>query len=240
MSSSDIKILSPSKASITFDNLNNFILPDDGQLDFRLSIKPNIIWYQSLWKVMKDLIVSDVDFVDIVWITSDRQITGINIVDFSSEEFTISAVKPNISVLKNLNTSTQIKFNIKWDFWANQIDTSNSSPKINMQKVKISVSWTDTASAIYKMYNSDDSSDIILWSHVWWIVEFDLSILQEKNRIIWDWSWEDYIISISWINTWISANLIRNWIKYNINWINNANSINFNLKSDIDLGYRKF
>jgi len=238
--SSDIDIISSTKASITFDKLNDFILPDDGQVDFRLSIKSNIIWYQNLWKVMKDLIVSDVDFDDVVWLTSDQRISNINMTNFSSEYFTISPANVTIWIIKNLNTSTQVELNIKSTFWNNTIETSNSEPKINLNTLKFSVFWNDSSIATYELYNIDNSTDTIIWTYNWWLLEFDLSTMNVQNKTIWSSSWENYRISISWINTWISMELLRDWLIYDVNWITNSIWLNANLINSIDLGYRDF
>lgn len=237
---SDIEIIDSTKASISFDNINWFILPNNKQIDFRLAIKPSLIWYENIWKTMKDLIVSDIDFDKVIWLTSNRNITNVNISNFSSEYFSITPVLMNAWVIRNLNTSTQIELNLKWDFWQNKIDTNNSKAFINLDKIKFSVFWTDESSATYTLYNSNDSLDLINWNYNWWIIEFDLSTMQVKNKTVSSWNWENYMIRITWINTWITMELLKDWVIYNVDWISGANNLNINLQNSIDLGYRDF
>lgn len=237
---SDINIINSTKASITFDNIENFIIPDDKNIDFRLSIKTNTIWYQKVWKSMKDLIVSDVDFDDVTWLTSDQEINSINISDFSAENFTISPAILTASAINTLDTSYQVKLNINSDLWSNTKETSNSSPSVELNTLNLSVLWNDASSATYDLYNSSDSSDMISWVYNSWVVEFDLSSLSSNHKTIWEWTWEDYYIKISWIDTWIFMELLRDWIIYNVLWISNSSDININLKNSINLGYRDF
>lgn len=237
---SDIEILTTTKASITFDNIEDFILPSDKQIDFRLAVKSNTIWYEKIWKTMKDLIVSEIDFYDVVWVTSGNSIVRVEISRFSSEEFSISPATLSVEVLKDFNSSYNAELNIKWDFWQNTIDASNKTPVIELDKLKVSVWWSDASTATYSLYNTGNSSDSITWVYNSGVVEFDLSSLWINNKTVWDWSWKKYTIRVSWVTTWIWMDLLKNGITYNIIGISNSNNININLENSINLGYRDF
>ncbi len=236
----DISVISSTKVRITFDNINNFIIPDDENIDFRLAIKTNKIWYQKIGKIIKDFIVSDVDFDNVIWLTSDKEITNIDVTDFSSEKFSVSAWVVTVSAVNTLDDSYTIKLNVKTDFWSNTKNSDNWDPSLEMSKLRFSVFGTDASSAVYSLYNNDNSSDIITWTYNSWIVEFDLSLLEQKSKNVWEWRGEDFIIKITWITSWLSMKLLRDGVIYDIVWISNWDNINANLKDSIDFWYRDF
>ncbi len=234
----DIDILSSTRASITFNNIDNFILPTDTNLDFRLSIKTNNIWYEQVWKTMKNLKVSEVDFFDVTGLTTWDFIVKTEISNVNSEYFSILPSILNIEVIKNLYKSNHIELNIKSISWSNITATSKATPLVELNKIQFSVWWTNSNTSTYTLYNKDNSSDIVIGVYNSWIVEFDLSSLTWK--IIWWWQGENYIINISWIDNSIWIELLKKWIIYSIDWISNSDNLNINLEKNIDLGYRDF
>jgi len=237
VSSSSIDIISSNKVSLTFDNLQYFIVPEY-QVDFRLWIKVNSIWYQKIWKTIKDLSITNVVLSDAIWVKSWKKINAFSTI-ISVEPFSIVPWVPIVSVISNLNDSAIVRVNIKWVFADNTIDSSNSTPTININKILLNV-IDNSGSAMFKLVNSDDRNNQVIWTKNWNTLEFDLNSLNINNRTISKWKWEDYEIYISNTNSLVSIELLKNWIEYDVIWVNWANNLNINLQNSINLWARDF
>jgi len=235
---SNIDVINSTKLSITFDDIDNFILSKDYINDYRFSIITNNIWYEKVWKTSKNLIIVDIKFTDVIWLTSDTQISNISIENFETEYFSIVPNLLEVSVEKNLNTSSLIELKLLNNYWNNTIESSKSFPKIILDKLELNVFWNQEEVADYILYNKNDSFDYIQWVYHWWKVEFDISSLNYWNKAIWN--IENYIIRITWIDSFLTIELPKNWIIYDIDWVSDSNDININLQNNIDLWIRDF
>lgn len=233
----DIDIISSTKATITFDNMDNFIVPQK-EVAFRLWIKANSIWYEKIGKTLKDLAITKVSLYDAVWLNSWNNINAFT-TDISVESFSIVPWIPVVSVVNNLSTSTVVKINIKWEFWSNTIDSSNAAPSINLNKIRLTA-HDNSDTTIYKLLNSDDSSDYVIWIRNWSLLEFDLSIMNSKNKTISNWKWEDYEIRISNTTMWVTLEMPKDGIEYDVLGVDWAINLNINMKNSINLWYRDF
>lgn len=241
VSSSKIDIMSTTKAKITFDNLDDFIITQNIR-QARLKIKTSNIGYQKIGKTIKDLFVSKVWFDDIKWLSSWRKLNEYDI----SEIWELFSIVPwilDIRVEKNLSSNIP-ELNIKAMFYGNSIEGSNNSPTIELSKLRLSTLWsTGDAWVVYSIYNTDSSWNRIIWVASGSIVEFDMSSLLKTNKTLSSSSrWEDYKIIITGTNTntIITLNLIKSWIYYNIVWISYSNDIQINLERELSIGSRDY
>ena len=223
--------------SLTFKDIDNFIVPKN-EINFRLWISVNDIWYQKEWKNIIDASITKVTFSDSVGVTSWYDINSFSI-DISTESFSIVSGIPFITKISDLTNSSVVKFNIKWLFWNNTVDTSNSTPKISLNTLKFNF-YDNSNSAIFKLVNSDDSSEEIIWTKSDSIVEFDLSTLSSNNKTISNWKGEDFKIYISNTNWLISLELLKNWINYKVLWVSGATDLNINLSEAINFWTRDY
>ena len=237
ISPSNIDILNPNKVSLTFDNLKSVIVPQK-EVSFRLWIKAKSIWYEKTWKTIKDARVTSVNISDAVWLNSWNKIDAFT-TTISVEWFSIVPWVPIISVINDLSNSTVIKLNIRWEFWDSTIDLNNSVPKIEINKLKFSV-YDNSNTAIFKLVNTDNTSEPIIWIKSWTILEFDLSSMNENNKTIASWKGEDYEIYISNTDRWLSLDLLKDGLLYDVLWVNWADNLNINMNKSIDLWYRDF
>jgi len=237
ISSSSIDIVSQNKVSLTFNNLKNFIVPEH-EVDFRLWIEVNSIWYEKVWKTIKDLSITNVVLSEWVWINSWKKINAFSTTT-SVEPFSIVPWIPIVSIIADLIDSAIVRFNIKWLFWDNTIGSNNSTPSLKLNKLQFSFS-DNSGTAIFKLVNSDDSTDSILWIKNWNILEFDLSSLNINNKTISKWKWEDFKIYIFNTTSWVSLELLKDGIIYDVLWITNSENLNINLNKSINLWYRDF
>lgn len=236
----DIKILSSTRASISFDNINNFIIPKTNTIDFRLALKPSSIWYEKIWKTMKDLRVLSVKFDEVSWVTTGDSFVKMKVDSFSSERFSIVSGLLNVTKIEWLDTANIIELSMQWDFWDNSDDSWYSAPYIGLDKLKVSVWGNNSENALYTMYNKNDSSDAVTWVYGSWTVLFDLSTLQVWNKSIAKGANPKYWIKITWTNISAWMEILRDWITYDIIWNQNSNNINLNLKNSINLWQRNF
>ena len=237
ISSSDIKILSSNKVSLTFENLEDFIVPQK-EVSFRLWIKAKSIWYERIWKTIKDVRVTSVNISEAVWVNSWNNINAFT-TTISVEWFSIVPWIPVVSVINDLNNSTVVKLNISWEFWDSKIDLNNSKPKIEIKKLKFSV-YDNSNTATFRLVNTDNTGDSIIWVINWTILEFDLSAMNEVNKTITSWKWEDYEIFISNTDRWLSLNLLKDGLTYDVLWVSWADNLNINMNNSISLWYRDF
>lgn len=237
ISQSNIKIINSGKVVLTFNDLDDFIVPQK-EINFRLWISVNPIWYEKIWKNVKDAFVKKVTFSDSVGVTSGNNINSFE-TNVSSETFSIVAWTPFVTKINDLTTSPFVKFNIKWLFWDNTVDDNNSAPKLLLKKLRFNY-YDNTGDAVFKLVNSDDSSDFITWTKNNWILEFDLNSMASNNKTIWNWAGEDFRILVSNTNSSISLELLKNWILYDVLWVSGGTDFNSNFSSTIDFWTRDF
>ncbi len=241
VSSSKVDILSPTKAKITFDNLEDFIITQNIR-QLRLNIKTSNIWYEKVWKTIKDLYVLNVWFTDIKWLSSWSEIPDFS-VNETGEEFTIAPAVISVTLKRDL-VSWSPELNIRWFMWNNSIDWSNNSPNILLKKLILNKLWSSNDSwVVYKIYNTDNSSDNIVWTVNWNNIEFDLSTLLYTNkRITNSTRWEDYRIVISWTNpdTTLNLSIEKDGVIYDVEWVSWATNININASSYLDIWSKSY
>lgn len=239
---SDIDILSPTKAKISFGSIKNFIALKDKNRDFRIAIKTQNIGYEQIWKPLIDAIVSEVTFSKVVGVTTGNNITNINVETFESEYFSVVPAQLSLVVEKSFDDSFQWEINISWNFWKNTQDTSKSEAVAELKTLKLSVWWNQSAIANYTLYNTDDSSNSIIGSYASWIVTFDVSAFSQNNKTISKGKWETFRIGVSGISTdsTLSFEIPKDTLIYDVPSITWANNMNINLPSSISLGSRKF
>lgn len=236
-SSWDIKLVNPNVATLAFDNIENFTIPQKN-VDFRIIIDTNPIWFQKSGKLIKDIQVLDIDFIKSTGRTSDRPVW----VQFQNEIWELFHIVPAIletSVKKDLSTSTVVELNVFASYGKNTIDNSNSQPTILLKELSlfpsINPSW-----AIYTLTNIDDSSDNVIWTLEEGNIVFDLQGMADNNRSVWAWKWENYRIVISNTDQWVSLSLAQDGIVYDVIGIVWASDIKLNAKNSIYLWFRDF
>lgn len=236
VSVSNIDILSSTKAKITFDKLDNFIITQNIR-QVRLKIKTNNIGYEKLWKTIKNMYVTKVWFDDIIGLSSWRKVSSYTTIE-PWEKFSIVPGVLNISLEKDLSSNI-IDINIKGLYWKNTRDSDNWKPKTELKTLKLSTLWSSTWTWIYyTLANYDDLNDNIIWQITPWYVEFDLSWKSNNNTFISDSSrWEDFRITINGTNssTYISLSLLKNGIVYDVIWNGSSQDLQILLEKNLDL-----
>jgi hypothetical protein len=64
--------------------------------------------------------------------------------------------------------------------------------------------------------------------------------MNENNKTIASWKGEDYEIYISNTDRWLSLDLLKDGLLYDVLWVNWADNLNINMNKSIDLWYRDF
>lgn len=233
--SSDITIISGTKAKITFSNIDDLIIPKKQQ-EFRLSITPELFGYEKIWKFVAEITVTSVYITKASWVTSGWNIIGITLQN-NQELFQIAPAVLEVSILKNLQDHFIAEINIKADFNKNSAD-NNSELKASIQKIQFLYQDNGVATE-FRLYNSGDSLDYVVGTKNASILEFNLSWFQ--NNIVSEWRGEDYRIRVmSNQDTTVSLNLIQTGVSYDVMWLENVNNLNINMKQSISLGSRKY
>lgn len=241
VSSSKIDIISSTEAKITFNNLENFIITQNIR-QVRLKIKTYNIWYQKIWKTIKDLYVSKVWFDDIMWLSSWNKLDTY-FVTKPWETFSILPWVLKVKVDKNLSSNIP-EINITALFWNNSIDVDNSSPIVQLSKLRFSTLWSSSIWWVnFTLYNSDRSWDKIVWSILWNTLEFDTTGMLYTNRTISNsLKWEKFKIAIDGTNsdTIIVLNLEKTWIDYDVLWITQSNDLQIKLEEELQLWTKSY
>lgn len=216
INSNKFTLLSSTTWEILFDNLEWFIIPKEN-IEFRLSIIPEYIWYEKIWKFTPDITISKTTFLDVEWIISNNKVTWNMVLDSDIEKFQITPILLELKSLNNLNDSLYPEFNLSWEFWWDSDINSNWWIKAEIKKLRFLL-FESNWNAVYKLVNKSDSSNYVIWNITDRILEFDLSTL--SDRFISKWKWEDFVIYIS-DNTGVtvSLELLRDWVEYSIDWI---------------------
>ena len=231
VSSSSIEIISATRAKIKFDKINWFIVPKQ-EIEFRLSVIPQTIWYEKIAKFNPVITVKEVKITKVEWLISGNNITPNSLSEWE-EKFQISPAKLRVSLVKSFNESSYWEINIQSDFGQNTKESNNSELKVELQKLIFSYQDNSNLSE-FKLINVDDSSDFVLWIINNWLLEFDLTSI--NKNIISQGNWENYKIYVnSNVQTTVSLELLREWIIYNVDWIDNSVNINAYLQDYVDL-----
>lgn len=222
---------------LEFDSIDGVFVPKE-EIEFRLALVPQEIWYEKLGKFIPEITVSKASVTQWKWVISGANITMKTLSD-GAEKFQISPVVLSVGVVDSLNNSSRASFNIQIDAGKNTQKTSASELKARIDTIKI-MYLESYGSATFKLYNSDNRSNGVIGVKNGWFLEFDLSWIW-TDRYVSKWSWETFDIQVSApIDSNISLDLINQWIIYSVEWLDNANNININLLDSISLGNRKY
>ncbi len=226
-----------SQGILEFDSIQGVFLPKE-EVEFRLALVPQEIWYEKLGKYIPEITVSQVKVTQWKWVISGADISMKTLSEWS-EKFQISPVILNISVENSLLESSRATINISADWWKNTQNSSSRELKAKLESIKLIYRETYW-DAIFKIYNSDNSDNGVVWIKNGWYLEFDLSWLW-NDWFISSWSNESYDIQISAKNdSTISLDIVNQGVIYSVEWITNANNINANLLQSINLWSRKY
>ncbi len=222
---------------LEFDSIDGVFVPKE-EIEFRLALVPQEIGYEKLGKYIPEITVSQVKVTQWKWVISGAEIS-MNTLSEWSEKFEISPVILNVSVENSLVDSSRATINISADWWKNTQNSSSRELKAKLESIKLIYRETYW-DAIFKIYNSDNSSNSVVWIKNGWYLEFDLTWLW-NDRFISSWSNESFDIQISAQNdSTISLDIINQGLIYSVEWVDNVNNINANLLESINLWSRKY
>lgn len=226
-----------SQGILEFDSIQGVFLPKE-EIEFRLALVPQEIWYEKLGKYIPEITVSQVKVTQWKWVISGADISMKTLSEWS-EKFQISPVILNVSVENSLKDSSRATINISADWWKNTQNSSSRELKAKLESIKLIYRETYW-DATFKIYNSDNSSNSVVWIKNGWYLEFDLSGLW-NDWFVSSGSNESYDIQISAQNdSTISLDIVNKGIIYSVEWVDNANNLNANLLQSINLWFRKY
>lgn len=238
INSSNIKIISPTVAELRFNKMNEFIIPKQ-QIEFRLAVIWQDIGFEKVW-VYQDIIrITSVEFKEVEWIISQKQVNSLVFNDADSvEEFQLAPAIITGSTLVSLSDSTYAQFNLKADFWKNTQQASNSELRVKIEKLQFHLSESN-GNGTYELVNANNSSQRVTWVKSWNILEFDLSTIDEN--VISKGNWEDFSIYITNNNDiTVLLELNRDGIIYSLPAITWANNITNHFIKSLELGSRTY
>lgn len=239
--SSKLDIISSTQAKITFDNLNDFIITQNIR-QARLKIKTAPIGREKAGKTIKDIYVSKVWFDDVKGISSGNDIAMYTV----TEPWELFSIVPGVLEVKvEQNLSSNIpELNIRAMFGNNTIENWNNSPTIELEKLRLSTLWSSwDADVVYSIYNSESSSNRVVWVMSGDVLEFNMSALLQTNRTLSNSTrGEDYKIVIAGTtsSTVITLNLVKSWIDYTILWITWSEDLHINMEDELDLWSKSY
>lgn len=234
----DIKIISPTQAELRFRNLNGFFIPKQ-QIEFRLSITPQNIWFEKVWVFQALINITKVEFSETEGLVSQKPVNSIVFNDNDGiETFQISPVLFSASVVDSLKDGLYAKLNLQIDNWRNTQQSKNSEVRAELDRLDFYLSESNGA-ATYEIVNSDDSSQRVTGTKSGNVLSFDMTTLSDNN--ISKWKWENFHIYIT-DNTDVTVflELSREWIIYSVPWITWVTNINAYLEKNIELGSRTY
>lgn len=237
VNANSIKIVSSTEAELIIKDIRGFYIPKE-QIEYRLSIIPQLIWFEKVWEFQPLINLTEVNFSHVEWLISNKRISPIIFDDVKwIESFQISPSFISSNVVNSLNNSYFPRINISSIFDKNTRQ-NNWELKSSLDKLIFYISESNW-SWIYEIANSDDTSNRVLWNKVWNTLEFDMSLL--NKNIISKGNGEDYTIYISNNNDiTVFLELKRDGIIYSVDWVSWANNINAYLKNSVNLWSRSY
>lgn len=107
-----------SATDIKFQNLSNVVIPQTAT-ELVLEIETNEMWYEKIWKVERDAIVTNIKLNDLEWVNTWKPVTAINQAIAATETSTFDIVPATVTATLGADSSetlSQIKFAIdKWN-----------------------------------------------------------------------------------------------------------------------------
>lgn len=213
---SDIDELSATSATITFDDLDTLIVPEQtSELELRLNTES--IGFQRVGSSLTGVTVTAVDFSEIEGDESDEDVLDVSITG-TSQQFDIvrGTLIPRISGGSNTSNPT---IGVDALLGDNRAENDNTIPNIVLNSISLDVTGT-TAGTIISISNSDGNTPVVQTVGTTSIVVFDVTSFPAADRIISSGNEEFFEIQITPNaqdeNVTVSIELTRDGLNYTV------------------------